>query len=422
MGNGYSDDDHDGRLGPGERPSDLYVAVVLDDQLCTVARSDLMADEGSTPNAHGRAARDHVGGGAFTVGSDGETDYRVVAVQEAYDGDIVAFALPPSATCRTRSSDSSPSSCRGHGRILGVLGLVTFWVLRLGVRPVKQMTAATAAAIGEGDLSQRIPESAPGTEAGELGVALNKMLGRIEGVRRGAPPEDRLRQFVADASHELHPVTTIRGYAELYRMGGLSGDDELAEAMRRTEQESIRMGDLVEDLLNLARLDQGARSRRPRSTWDGRARRGARRGRSSPIDRSPSTRPNRWSSPATTAACARWWRTSSPTRVHTPVSAPCLRAASGATHGARRGRGARRGTGHGARGGRACVRAVLPRRSGPHPPHRRLGPGLSIVDAVVRAHGATPCPRQRAGSRHTVRATFPLAPPVHDEPTDTETF
>jgi two-component system OmpR family sensor kinase len=66
-----------------------------------------------------------------------------------------------------------------------------------------------------------------------------------------------LRQFVADASHELRtPVTTIRGYAELYRGGGLSDPDELTLAMRRTEQESIRMGSLVEDLLLLARLDQ----------------------------------------------------------------------------------------------------------------------------------------------------------------------
>jgi two-component system OmpR family sensor kinase len=67
-----------------------------------------------------------------------------------------------------------------------------------------------------------------------------------------------LRRFVGDASHELRtPVTTIRGYAELYRAGGLEDNDELREAMRRTEQEAIRMGTLVDDLLLLARLDQG---------------------------------------------------------------------------------------------------------------------------------------------------------------------
>jgi two-component system OmpR family sensor kinase len=73
-----------------------------------------------------------------------------------------------------------------------------------------------------------------------------------------AASEARLRQFIADASHELRtPVTTIRGYAELYRSGGLDDPEELAQAMRRTEQESLRMGSLVEDLLLLARLDQG---------------------------------------------------------------------------------------------------------------------------------------------------------------------
>src|SRR5439155_23823499 len=70
--------------------------------------------------------------------------------------------------------------------------------------------------------------------------------------------EARLRRFVADASHELRtPVTTIRGYAELYRHGGLTDTVELDQAMRRTEQESVRMATLVDDLLLLARLDEG---------------------------------------------------------------------------------------------------------------------------------------------------------------------
>jgi two-component system OmpR family sensor kinase len=142
--------------------------------------------------------------------------------------------------------------------ILAVLGLVAWWVIHLGIRPIKQMTA-TATAIAGGELSHRVAEGDPHTEAGELGVALNNMLGRIEqAFDERTETENRLRRFVADASHELRtPVTTIRGYAELFRDGGLTDEVELGEAMRRTEQEAVRMGSLVDDLLLLARLDQG---------------------------------------------------------------------------------------------------------------------------------------------------------------------
>ena len=94
---------------------------------------------------------------------------------------------------------------------------------------------------------------------GELGDALNKMLASIEeSFSERDRAEGRLRQFVADASHELRtPVATIRGYAELYRSGGLEDPEQLDDAMERTEAEAVRMGGLVEDLLSLARLDEG---------------------------------------------------------------------------------------------------------------------------------------------------------------------
>ena len=135
---------------------------------------------------------------------------------------------------------------------------MTWSVVRLGIRPIKQMTH-TAEQIAGGDRSQRVPEAAPSSEAGQLGAALNHMLGRLdEAFDQQAASEERLRRFVADASHELRtPVTTIRGYAELYRVGGLADRDELDEAMRRTEQEAVRMARLVDDLLNLAKLDEG---------------------------------------------------------------------------------------------------------------------------------------------------------------------
>ncbi len=148
----------------------------------------------------------------------------------------------------------------GLAAALAVLGAVAFWVIRLGIRPIKQMTstASEISASSATEMARRVPEAPPHTEAGALAVAVNSMLDRIEtAVSERARSEDRLRQFVADASHELRtPVTTIRGYAELYRHGGLAQPDDLTDAMRRTEQEAQRMGRLVEDMLTLAKLDQ----------------------------------------------------------------------------------------------------------------------------------------------------------------------
>ncbi len=141
--------------------------------------------------------------------------------------------------------------------ILAALGVLAWWVLRLGIRPIKKMTA-TASSIASGDLSVRVPPSPSGTESGELATALNRMLGTItDAMDERKQGEERLRRFIADASHELRtPVTTIRGYAELYRHGGLGSGEQLDDAMRRTEQEAVRMGRLVEDMLLLAKFDQ----------------------------------------------------------------------------------------------------------------------------------------------------------------------
>lgn len=142
--------------------------------------------------------------------------------------------------------------------VLATVAAIAWWLLRHGVRPLATM-AVTAGEIADGALSQRVPQMDPRTEAGQLGVALNVMLGRIEDAfRERAASEERLRQFVADASHELRtPLTSVRGYAELYLAGGLDDDAALDDAMHRVEQEAARMSDLVDDLLLLAKLDEG---------------------------------------------------------------------------------------------------------------------------------------------------------------------
>ena len=241
-------------------PSALYVAVVDPSSgvLATLYVPGTTEADASEPDISGEDVLDKVGDAPFTVGTEGSSlRYRAVVRTEDRNGVTLFYALPLEDIDETMERLLAIQAVASVA-ILIALGLVTFWVLRLGVRPVREMTE-TAAAIGEGDLSRRIPESAPGTEAGALGVALNHMLGRIEeAFDERSRSEDRLRRFVADASHELRtPITTIRGYAELYRMGGLSEDEALREAMRRTEQEASRMGSLVGDLLELARLDQG---------------------------------------------------------------------------------------------------------------------------------------------------------------------
>ncbi len=120
--------------------------------------------------------------------------------------------------------------------------------------------AHTAARIAGGDLAQRVDDDDARTETGRLGLALNGMLDRLEtAFREREASERRLRQFLADASHELRtPLVSIRGYAELFRMGAARKPAEVDKAMRRIEEESTRMGSLVDDMLALARLDEVA--------------------------------------------------------------------------------------------------------------------------------------------------------------------
>jgi two-component system OmpR family sensor kinase len=148
---------------------------------------------------------------------------------------------------------------------LFVVGAIATWLVRLSLRPLDRM-ALTADEIAAGDLSRRVDNDSGRGEVGRLGHALNEMLHQIEAafdarqrsedeLRRS---EERLRRFVADASHELRtPLTSIRGHAELFRRGGNADPVALAQSMRRIESEAQRMGVLVDDLLLLARIDEG---------------------------------------------------------------------------------------------------------------------------------------------------------------------
>ena len=138
-----------------------------------------------------------------------------------------------------------------------LIGFASRMVIRVGLRPLVAVEE-TAEKIAAGDLSARLPDAKPDTEVGRLVTSLNAMLSRIEeSFAARAASENKLRRFVADASHELRtPLTAIRGFAELHRQGAVKGEAATSELVGRIENESVRMGALVEDLLMLARLDQ----------------------------------------------------------------------------------------------------------------------------------------------------------------------
>ncbi|MCA1656857.1 MAG: HAMP domain-containing histidine kinase [Actinobacteria bacterium] len=186
----------------------------------------------------------------------GLTDYRVMATP-ARDGSLLIVALPLDENRQILRRLVGVELAMGLAVLAG-LAVMAWSVVGLGLLPLAEI-GRTADAIAEGDMSRRVEHTDERSEIGRLGQALNKMLGRIESAfaeRRES--EDRLRRFVADASHELRtPLTSIRGYAELFRRGAADRPEDLATAMRRIEEESARMGVLVEDLLLLARLDQG---------------------------------------------------------------------------------------------------------------------------------------------------------------------
>jgi two-component system OmpR family sensor kinase len=198
-----------------------------------------------------------------TLGSLG--DYRVTAIR-ARDGSVLITGIPlGDVQAILLTSELILGGAAGVGLLAaGVAGTI---LVRRTMRPL-QRVADTASHVvelplhrGTVPLEVRVAESDadPRTEVGQVGAALNQLLGHVgEALRVRQASEMRVRQFVADASHELRtPLAAIRGYAELTRRSRDAVPAEVAHAMRRVESESARMGMLVEDLLLLARLDSG---------------------------------------------------------------------------------------------------------------------------------------------------------------------
>ncbi len=196
----------------------------------------------------------------FTVNAADGSQYRAVAFGSGVDTAIVA--VPTREAYQTLHRLVLVELLVGGGVILALVAL-GWLVIRVGLLPLERI-GRVATEIAGGDLSRRVSSTDPRTEVGRLGRSLNEMLTQIEqAFSDRQQSEDRLRRFLADASHELRtPLASIRGYAELFRLGAADEPATLARAMARIEAEATRMGVLVSDLLLLAQLDHIPEPRR----------------------------------------------------------------------------------------------------------------------------------------------------------------
>ncbi len=183
-------------------------------------------------------------------------DWRMIALPLSGMTGSVVVALPDSANAGLIAQYGLIGT--GFGILLLVVSAIAIWMtISSALRPLREVEL-TAAAVTEGDTSQRLIEHSPNTELGRLSTSLNTMLSSIDDAMSSRNKTlDQMRRFVADASHELRtPLVTLRGYAELYRIGALKDKADVTDAMSRIENEAIRMSELVENLLALARMDE----------------------------------------------------------------------------------------------------------------------------------------------------------------------
>lgn len=216
---------------------------------------DLSLEQVADMNGRGFVVRD----------SDGKKWRAIAAIaQTPEDERTVLYAAMPLAT--------TEGTVRDMAAIVALTGMIVIGLGMVGTGLVAQRilvplrtTEATARRIAAGNLALRVPVDGSSMEVRRLTKSVNEMLNQIEvafsaqaaSEQHSRAAEERMRRFVADASHELRtPLAAIRGFGELYRMGAIQGDEDISSAMRRIEDESKRMGSLVEDLLRLARMDE----------------------------------------------------------------------------------------------------------------------------------------------------------------------
>ncbi|MCX4472842.1 HAMP domain-containing histidine kinase [Micromonospora sp. NBC_01655] len=262
-------------LPPGFPTGSIAIRVTDGRVIQAKIRTSTGSDEPLATDTTARLVGLAADGRPRTVDLGDQGDYRAVARQLGPDndgdgvggtGDVLVFALPLAGVQDTVWWMVLAQAGVAAAGLL-VAGSLGALIVQATLRPLRRV-AATAARVtelpldrGEVALSVRVPaaDTDPRTEVGQVGGALNRMLGHVAAALAARQAsETRVRQFVADASHELRtPLAAIRGYAEVARRGRDRVPPDVAHALRRVESESTRMTSLVDDLLLLARLDSG---------------------------------------------------------------------------------------------------------------------------------------------------------------------
>ena len=250
-------------------PSDFYVAYLDTSGNLLIGLVSSTNDSKNVPNlsAFSLAAVLATQGQPFNADDTGvarsidpdRADWRIVALPLQDSPGSVVVALPTSGNREIINQYGFIGA--GFGLLLLLISGLSIWLtIASALRPLNEVER-TARAVAEGDISQRLIERPGNTEIARLNHSLNTMLSSVENAMASRNKTlEQMRRFVADASHELRtPLVSVRGYAELYRMGALKKKSDIAEAMERIESEAIRMTGLVESLLTLARLDDGAK-------------------------------------------------------------------------------------------------------------------------------------------------------------------
>lgn len=236
-------------------PTEYYVAALSSD-------GDVLCDNKSTsedrPDVEGLTlakVQDH--DRAFNIFNDERSSQWRVAAYVASDAPVTVVVGLDLDDTNALIANYAATFLFFAITVVVLGGALTRLLVTSTFGPLREVEE-TAARFAAGDFSQRLAGATPNTEVGRLNGSLNTMLSRIDSAFADrAKTIDQMRRFVGDASHELRtPLVSVRGYAELYRMGALPGPEEISQAMERIEKEAIRMGSLVEDLLELARIDE----------------------------------------------------------------------------------------------------------------------------------------------------------------------